>query len=283
MPSAFVAGRMAGLRGEDAFIDETHHHFTCLSDTAKASWSEELRELCGVPRSRLPRIVKPWDVIGHLIPRGRRGRGPARLRCRAVPAAPRRARVPERPIPTRFLDGLQLVSSPHPLLALDARGHRERVRPLPVHRSLALPRGGLQRRPADRRRRPEPGPRPDRVQRSRPVVRAAPSAGVHRPGPHHPRRSRGGRLRGREGGRTRLQPSERPRRSERRAPHQRPGAGRRVPGAQPATDAAARAPGGSAEAATRVWVRGARMCSARCARRLRGGPRLQETRGDGTS
>jgi xylulokinase len=66
MPSAFVAGRMAGLRGEDAFIDETHLHFTCLSDTARASWSEELCELFGVPRSRLPRIVKPWDVIGHL-------------------------------------------------------------------------------------------------------------------------------------------------------------------------------------------------------------------------
>jgi xylulokinase len=66
MPSAYVAGRMAGLRGEEAFIDDTHLHFTCLSDTRQSRWSEELCDLFGVPLAKLPRIVRPWEVVGRL-------------------------------------------------------------------------------------------------------------------------------------------------------------------------------------------------------------------------
>lgn len=66
MPSAYVAGRLAGLRGEQAFIDDTYLHFTCLSDTASGTWSDELLELLAVPPEKLPRIVRPWEVVGHL-------------------------------------------------------------------------------------------------------------------------------------------------------------------------------------------------------------------------
>lgn len=66
MPSAYVAGRLAGLKGDDAFIDATFIHFTNLSDAQQVAWSKELCERFGVPIAKLPRIVEPWEVVGHL-------------------------------------------------------------------------------------------------------------------------------------------------------------------------------------------------------------------------
>lgn len=66
VPGAYVAGRMAGLRGDEAFIDRTYLHFTCFSDTAACEWSDELLDLFGVDSDKLPRIVDPWEVIGEV-------------------------------------------------------------------------------------------------------------------------------------------------------------------------------------------------------------------------
>lgn len=66
VPGAYVAGRLAGLRASDAFIDRTYLHFTNLSATAEARWSDELMDLFGVERRLLPRIVDPFDVIGEV-------------------------------------------------------------------------------------------------------------------------------------------------------------------------------------------------------------------------
>ena len=68
MPGGYVAGRMAGLKGSDAFIDYTYIHFSCLSDTKKATWSQELCDIFEVPMHKLPPIVKPWEIVGHLSP-----------------------------------------------------------------------------------------------------------------------------------------------------------------------------------------------------------------------
>jgi len=68
VPGGYVAGRMAGLRGDEAFIDRTYLHFTCLSDTEKGVWSDELTGLCGIAKEKLPRIVDPWETIGRLTP-----------------------------------------------------------------------------------------------------------------------------------------------------------------------------------------------------------------------
>jgi xylulokinase len=68
MPSCYVAGRAAGLKAGDAFIDYTFLHFTALSDARRGSWSDDLCALMGVDPSRLPRIVAPWEVIGELRP-----------------------------------------------------------------------------------------------------------------------------------------------------------------------------------------------------------------------
>ncbi|UCB46908.1 MAG: xylulose kinase [Spirochaetota bacterium] len=66
MPGAYVAGRLAGLRGELAYIDRTYLHFSCFSDTKAGEWSDELIGLFDVPKDKLPRIVDPWEVIGHV-------------------------------------------------------------------------------------------------------------------------------------------------------------------------------------------------------------------------
>jgi xylulokinase len=65
MPAAYVAGTMAGLRGDEAFIDYTFIHFTALSDARARIWSQELCDRLGIGVERLPRIVPPWEIIGE--------------------------------------------------------------------------------------------------------------------------------------------------------------------------------------------------------------------------
>ncbi len=68
MPACYVAGRMTGLRADDAYIDYTFLHFTALADARRGTWSPELIQILGVDEDRLPRIVKPWEVIGEVQP-----------------------------------------------------------------------------------------------------------------------------------------------------------------------------------------------------------------------
>ncbi|MGD2143589.1 MAG: FGGY family carbohydrate kinase [Anaerolineae bacterium] len=66
MPAAYVAGTMAGLKGDEAFIDYTFIHFSALSDARAGTWSDRLCGLLGVDQEKLPRIVAPWEVIGEV-------------------------------------------------------------------------------------------------------------------------------------------------------------------------------------------------------------------------
>ena len=66
VPGAYAAGRMAGLRGDEAFVDRTYLHFSCFSDTRAAQWSEELLQRFGVDGDKLPRIVGPEEIIGRV-------------------------------------------------------------------------------------------------------------------------------------------------------------------------------------------------------------------------
>lgn len=63
-PAAYVAGRLAGLEPDQAFIDYTFLHFSGFSDAQSGTWSEELYQQFDVDPAKLPRIVSPWDVIG---------------------------------------------------------------------------------------------------------------------------------------------------------------------------------------------------------------------------
>jgi xylulokinase len=66
MPAGYVAGRMAGLKAEAAFIDYTFIHFSALSDAQTGQWSPELCTRLGVDAVRLARIVAPWEIIGEV-------------------------------------------------------------------------------------------------------------------------------------------------------------------------------------------------------------------------
>lgn len=66
VPGGYVAGRMAGLEGDEAFIDQTYLHFSCFSDTKASVWSQELLERFDVEAAKLPHIVNPWDIIGNV-------------------------------------------------------------------------------------------------------------------------------------------------------------------------------------------------------------------------
>jgi xylulokinase len=70
VPGAYVAGRLSGLRADDAFVDRTYVHFSNLADTAGARWSPELLDAFDLDDSKLPRIVGPLDVVGEVTPDG---------------------------------------------------------------------------------------------------------------------------------------------------------------------------------------------------------------------
>ena len=65
-PAGYVAGKMAGLRAEDAFMDYTFIHFSGLSDAQNGKWSAELCSKLGVDEDKLPKIVEPWYVVGEV-------------------------------------------------------------------------------------------------------------------------------------------------------------------------------------------------------------------------
>lgn len=65
-PACFVAGKMTGLRAEDAFIDYTFLHFTTVADAKSGEWSDELLGVLGIDRDKMPKIVEPWHVVGEV-------------------------------------------------------------------------------------------------------------------------------------------------------------------------------------------------------------------------
>jgi len=66
MPSAYAAGKLAGLKASDAYIDYTYLHFSNFADILNKRWSEDLCKDFDLPVEKLPKIVKPWEVIGKL-------------------------------------------------------------------------------------------------------------------------------------------------------------------------------------------------------------------------
>jgi xylulokinase len=69
-PSGFVAGKLAGLSGDDAFIDETFLCFSGLSDLASSRWSDELCDKLDVDMRKLPKIVQSNAIIGETTRQG---------------------------------------------------------------------------------------------------------------------------------------------------------------------------------------------------------------------
>jgi xylulokinase len=66
MPGAYVAGKVAGMKADQAFIDHTYIHFSGFSDAQNISWSDELCDRFGLDKSKLPKIIDPCDIIGEV-------------------------------------------------------------------------------------------------------------------------------------------------------------------------------------------------------------------------
>ena len=58
---------LGGLKAKDAFIDWGHLTGWFLGYNLKTrNWSERQIDILGLPYEILPRVVKPWDVVGYL-------------------------------------------------------------------------------------------------------------------------------------------------------------------------------------------------------------------------
>jgi len=66
VPTTYIAGRMTGLKGKDAYIDYTQLHFSGFGDVQKLSWSETITKCFNIPAEKLPNIIHPWKIIGEL-------------------------------------------------------------------------------------------------------------------------------------------------------------------------------------------------------------------------
>lgn len=66
MPGTYVAGRIANLAADQAYIDHTYIHFSGFSDAQKAIWSDELCDRFGLDKNKLPKIIDPCDIIGEV-------------------------------------------------------------------------------------------------------------------------------------------------------------------------------------------------------------------------
>ncbi len=66
VPSAYLAGKLCGLTGEAAFVDETHLHFSGFADNPNLCWNSDLLKRFAVNPDNMPRICRPEEVIGGI-------------------------------------------------------------------------------------------------------------------------------------------------------------------------------------------------------------------------
>lgn len=63
----YVLSRLAGLKAKDMYIDwSTLSGWLIGFKAVEKTWSKKQMDMFGIPMDILPRIVKPWDIIGHL-------------------------------------------------------------------------------------------------------------------------------------------------------------------------------------------------------------------------
>lgn len=63
----YILMHLAGLKADDAFVDQGAMSGWGLGyDVVRKQWSEEQLSILGIDRSYMPRVVKPWDIVGYL-------------------------------------------------------------------------------------------------------------------------------------------------------------------------------------------------------------------------
>ena len=66
IPSSWITQKLAGLSGEDTFMDYTNIHFSCFADLRNIAWDKEILQIFDVEEDKFPRIVEPWMQVGQL-------------------------------------------------------------------------------------------------------------------------------------------------------------------------------------------------------------------------
>ena len=66
LPHSYVVCRLAGLDASAAYFDHTCLQYSGFGDNANRCWSNELLHAFSVPRSKMARIVSPFEVIGGM-------------------------------------------------------------------------------------------------------------------------------------------------------------------------------------------------------------------------
>lgn len=67
-PGSYAAMRLCGIAGDQAFIDDTYLHFSGFADNAARRWNTGLCAEFGVDPAKLPRILRPADIVGGISP-----------------------------------------------------------------------------------------------------------------------------------------------------------------------------------------------------------------------
>lgn len=63
----YILAHLAGLKADDMFIDwGTMSGWGLGYKVEEKCWSDEQLRLLDIPKECMPKIVKPWDIIGHL-------------------------------------------------------------------------------------------------------------------------------------------------------------------------------------------------------------------------
>lgn len=63
----YILMHLAGVKGKDAFIDwGTMSGWGMGYDVTKKEWSDKQLEILGIDKKYMPRILKPWDIVGGL-------------------------------------------------------------------------------------------------------------------------------------------------------------------------------------------------------------------------
>ncbi len=66
IPATYVGGRLANLKAEDAYFEETTLGYTGLADLESSEWDKEICNNVDIPLNILSKIVKPTEIIGNL-------------------------------------------------------------------------------------------------------------------------------------------------------------------------------------------------------------------------
>ena len=64
--NGYIAGKLAGLKADEAFIDHTLLAFSGIDDARELDWSEEICDRLNIDMSKLPEVVSPWKIVGGI-------------------------------------------------------------------------------------------------------------------------------------------------------------------------------------------------------------------------